>query len=147
MDEIISKSQIEQICLIIKCGDVNGTGFYVREDIVLTARHNIIDSINKGIVIKIDNVEYQSKAIIAEDAQLDMCLIKIKTKNSNYLSLIITQFFFKQDCITYGYPNLEDKNGEHFEGKITTLPKESPYDIRLAIRCSCFNKRKTNRYG
>ncbi|WP_027393240.1 S1 family peptidase [Aquimarina latercula] len=134
MEKIISKSQVEQICVIIKCGDVNGTGFYIGEDIVLTARHNVIDSIDKGVVIGIDNIEYESKAIMAQDAKLDMCLIKVETKNLNYLSLIITQLFFKQDCSTYGFPNYSDKSGEHFDGKINTLPKDSPYDIRLKIK-------------
>lgn len=133
MEEIISKSQVEQICSFIKCGDTNGSGFYIKEDIILTARHNIVDSINSGTILTVDNKKYESTAIIAENAAIDMCLIKVEIKKQPYLPLIITQLFFRQDCSFYGFPNYSDELGEHLEGKINILPKDKPYDIRIKI--------------
>lgn len=133
MDIIFSKNQLEQITTHVKCGDARGTGFFVKNDVFLTARHNIIDAIEKRKSILIEDVLYKSSKIIAENSDVDICLIKVEEKERNCLPLYTTQFFFNQECSFFGFPNYSDKSGEHFLGRINTLPKNKHYDISVRI--------------
>ena len=133
MKKIISKSQIEKFSSSIKCGDAKGSAFYINQSTILTARHNVIDAINNNASIEIGSKSYPSESILVENAELDICLIKVESIDISLTSLVITQLFFEQDCNLYGFPSLRDDSGEHLNGKINALPKEMPYDIRVKI--------------
>src|SRR5262249_53557870 len=70
----------------VSCGNVCGTGFLVRPDRVLTARHCVINALESSAPIELtfsriplDNEETRvSATVVADSAELDVCILAIE---------------------------------------------------------------------
>ncbi|WP_034920876.1 trypsin-like peptidase domain-containing protein [Gillisia sp. CAL575] len=132
MQNIISQEQIEKITIPLTCGDSNGSSFFVKENILLTARHNLLECLEEGEPIKIFDKEYGLTNIIAEDKSLDMCLIEVDF-SAPIFSLIITKLFYKQTCTLFGFPTYSQTNGDHLTGNVHKIATNSPFDISILM--------------
>src|SRR5688572_12554893 len=70
---------------VVSCGDAYGTGYLVRADRVLTARHCIIKAIESNApieltfsTISLDEERHVSATVIVESAELDACILAIE---------------------------------------------------------------------
>ncbi|EAY29476.1 S1 family peptidase [Microscilla marina] len=121
INNVLSPQQLENASVRILCGDEQGTGFFVDQDIILTAYHVIVDCIDENADIKINNVTYSKENVIDYDQKLDLCLIRTNEPTDTILPLTSANISYKQNCSTYGYPYSGEVTGERIEGKVDTI--------------------------
>jgi len=134
MSRIISSTEVEQASVLINCGDDQGTGFFVGIDVIMTARHVVIDCIDDGELIKINEQEYDATSIIADIIDFDVCLIRLREQTKKYLPINNTSQSFSQPCSVFGFPYSQDVTGNHFLGRIDKLESKKHWDF--SFRCS-----------
>ncbi len=134
MSKIISSLQVEQASVLIKCGDEQGTGFFVSENIIITARHVIIDNIEDGQLININGKEYDSTSILADITISDVCLLRLNETSEVFLPVNDTNQSYNQPCSVFGFPYKQDVSGNHFSGRIDKLESKRHWDF--SFKCS-----------
>lgn len=126
----------------INCGPRVGTGWLIRSNIVMTARHCVADAIEKKQPIKLgfnfkENPEEFIANIIDYDDDLDICLLSLDTSNSNSpIAFNDAQPVGGKDFYSYGWPVNKLEMGHRLEGAIAqvldTLKLGNDIEIQIA---------------
>lgn len=111
----------------VNCGRQVGTGWLIRSNIVMTARHCVTDAIEKKEPIKLGfNFKENSEDLIADiidyDDDLDVCLLSLDSSNSN-LPIVFNdaQPIGGKDFYSYGWPVSKLEMGHRLEGPIAQV--------------------------
>ena len=125
----------------ISCGDELGTGFLVTDKLILTARHCVLEAIEKGTVINLDFPSIGDKlsaTVVDDDSALDICLLSvINPLEINPIELTSSLPREGNDWYLFGYP--ESKSiGHRVSGTISQLLDclKLKMDIDLSIEPS-----------
>lgn len=120
-------TQIEQATCKITCGDMTGTGLLISSSRVLTARHCVLDAIEKNIQI---NVRFEvngvaqdiAATVVADDCELDVCLLLLEREMD--ISPIILMESLPQEgkpFSSFGFPVVKLLVGHRLEGTISRV--------------------------
>jgi len=131
----------------IDCGGEFGTGFFVNNKTIITAKHVIdkfILSTESPEDIIIDNLSNYSEKVTCtyidhcDDTGVAIISIEGDYRNDNYLTLCASMIIEKDTITSYGYPNSEDGCivGEPLIGNVfRAIPNsdETMHDVSLNI--------------
>lgn len=120
MDSYLRISMLEnvlkQIVCKIVCGSVNGTGFLVSENRLLTARHCITDYIHdkKEIEVFLEGKKLDTNiSLLHEDADIDIAVLEVDSEfDITHIQLSAIQPRQKMKWSSLGFP--KDKTSSHF---------------------------------
>lgn len=130
--------QIENSCVRLICGEETGSGFFISEDVILTARHVVSDYETNQVTVDFfpkgakTSVQIQAE-VLAEDWNLDIAILKIASGDKPKCQLTIVQSLMRyhERWDTFGYPFANLNNGQRFYGKIIGFNHHSEYDLLL----------------
>jgi len=108
----IEKTLYENVVSLI-CDDRRGTAFFISEDILLTARHNIIGHLedkNIPIVVMVDGVSLMctGESLGNPGETIDVAILKLSTKHnrqSKGLKVLAAKLSREIELYLLGYPN------------------------------------------
>jgi hypothetical protein len=139
MNTIIHPSQLEKATVRITCGDDTGSGFFVTENIVLTARHVIFNHFEEETIIEIhqpseDGTLRLTAICIAQDQSLDIALLRLDTfsQGAEALPLKAIEPRYNSSWTSFGYPYANTLDGVSLKGTVEKTNNLKPYDIDLA---------------
>ena len=126
------KSPIEQITVKLKYDNENATGFFVTDDILLTAYHTFIDyQENTKIEVYIDGVCFEA-SIVDTDKLLDVALLKVNYSSKTILlPLEASALRIGEKWKTFGFPYKTENIGVRYVGKIHQVVANSHWDYLL----------------
>ena len=125
---------MQESSVLILCGADQGTGFFIKEDLVLTARHVVADCLDDDAEIIIEKGVYSRDSIVAENLQLDVCLIKVKKLSKGFLPISNSSFSYNQLCSTFGFPYAGSGHGSHLEARINQIGVEGQWDFSFTAK-------------
>ncbi|WP_422355618.1 S1 family peptidase [Roseivirga pacifica] len=134
MNSYLSSKQVEVSSVLILCGADQGTGFFIKEDLVLTARHVVADCLDDDAEIIIEKGVYSRDSIIAENLQLDVCMIKVKNLSEGFIPISNSSFSYNQLCSTFGFPYADSGHGTHLEARINKIGVEGQWDFSFTSK-------------
>ncbi|MCL4207962.1 MAG: trypsin-like peptidase domain-containing protein, partial [Pirellulaceae bacterium] len=129
---------------VVSCGNICGTGFLVRLDRVLTARHSVIKALESNAPIELtfsrlpldDEERRVAATIVAESADLDACILAVEPIPA-HAPLPITDMPPREGLSwkTFGFPVSKGLLGHRLYGDIAqVLPKpKAKVDIDLSV--------------
>lgn len=126
------KSPIEQITVKLKCDNENATGFFVADEILLTAYHTFIDyQENSKIEVYIDGESFEA-SIVDIDKLLDVALLKVNYSSKTILlPLEASALRIGEKWETFGFPYKTENIGVRYVGKIHQVVANSHWDYLL----------------
>ena len=126
------KSPIEQITVKLRCESENATGFFVADDILLTAYHTFLDcQENAKIEVYIDGKCFEAIIIDTEEA-LDVVLLKVNySLNSRLLPLEASALRVGENWETFGFPYKTENMGIRYVGITHQIISNSRWDYLL----------------
>ena len=126
------KSSIEQITVKLRCEGENATGFFVADDILLTAYHTFLDcQENAKIEVYIDEKSFEAIIIDTEEA-LDVALLKVNySLNTRLIPLEASVLRIGDKWETFGYPYKTENTGIRYTGKIHQIISNMRWDYLL----------------
>lgn len=124
----------------VKSVNETGSGFFVSNNLILTAWH-VISSEETGlsstkIMIKTRDQKVFSAECIASDIDLDIAILKIVEELNDIkpLKLLAKSIQIGESWATFGYPEVKADAGAHIHGKISLVDinlEENHYEIDL----------------
>lgn len=133
MNKIISPKQVEDSTVLINCNGSQGTGFFINNKLILTARHVIEDCLNFGKDFLIGGENYNTTDVLDSCKKQDLCIIKSKYESIEYLPLVRGTISYRQPCSTFGFPSKGIKGGRQFEGKVNSIQVKRHWDFSFEI--------------
>lgn len=133
MNKIISPKQVEDSTVLINCNGSQGTGFFINNELILTARHVIEDCLNFGKDFLIGGENYNTTDVLDSCEKQDLCIIKSKYESIEYLPLVRGTISYRQPCSTFGFPSKGIKGGRQFEGKVNSIQVKRHWDFSFEI--------------
>ncbi|KKK62546.1 hypothetical protein LCGC14_3003250, partial [marine sediment metagenome] len=128
----------------VSCGSEHGTGYLVRADRVLTARHCVIDAINSRCEIALafpaaqhaGQEQHVHATVVAEDADLDTCILVVDPIDG--LSPIPTTAALPREgvpWVSFGFPEGKSMLGHYVRGDVAQVLPEprAKVDIDLSV--------------
>lgn len=126
------KSPIEQITVKLKCDNENATGFFVADDILLTAYHTFIDYQENTKIEVYKDGECFEASIVDTDKLLDVALLKVNySSKTRLLSLEASALRIGEKWETFGFPYKTENIGARYAGKIHQIVANSYWDYLL----------------
>lgn len=110
------KRKLFEAIVPVRCGCNRGTAFFIKDDILLTARHILEDYAidNDEVFIRVDSklIKCQIEYIAEEEDPIDVVLLRTDTyKHEHWLPLLSAVFNEERALCIMGYPK-EIVNGE-----------------------------------
>jgi len=126
------KSPIEQIIVKLKCDNENATGFFVADEILLTAYHTFIDyQENTKIEVYVDGECFEA-SIVDIDKLLDVALLKVNCSSKTILlPLEASALRIGEKWEAFGFPYKTENIGVRYVGKIHQVVANSHWDYLL----------------
>tara|TARA_R110000765_G_scaffold341862_1_gene431983 strand:+ start:2127 stop:7310 length:5184 start_codon:yes stop_codon:yes gene_type:complete len=132
MSSIIDPSQIQNSIVKIKYKGNQGTGFFVTQNVILTAFHTFFEAeIDNSEIVIFKNRDVIIGEILSYDDDLDMCLIKTEESLDSYLRLKSSNIIINEDWQTFGFPNQGEQDTTKFFGTISHKETEERCDFIL----------------
>lgn len=133
---IFNPKQIEISSCKIACGLEKGTGFKVSENLIVTARHVVMENIDDSTSIEIsfEGLKHNIPGIlIAQDEVLDIAIIRIDeiVNSGEFIPLSLNAIRYNDNWETFGYPYAKGMGGGRFSGQVIKINNYLPYDIEL----------------
>lgn len=127
------KSPIEQITVKLKCDNENATGFFVADEILLTAYHTFIDyQENSKIEVYIDGESFET-SIVDIDKLLDVALLKVNYSSKTILlPLEASALRIGEKWETFGFPYKTVNKGVRYVGKAHQIVSNARWDYQLS---------------
>ena len=140
-------TELEKATCRINCGKEVGTGFFINDSHIITAKHVIDDLIldfGKGEVIIIDNLSSYSGQVYCkyidhcDDTGVALLSVECSYRNENHLVLCASEISENEKIDSYGYPESYDgsKVGEPLKGKVLRIisnSQETGHDVSISI--------------
>ncbi|MGV0854182.1 trypsin-like peptidase domain-containing protein [Empedobacter brevis] len=133
MNRIINPTQLQSSVVKIVYKIENGTGFFIANNIILTAYHLFLDdTIEEGAIqIFLQGGHVESCTILYTDEENDICLLKCNAEHDSYLPLTQTPIRINENWESYGYPYQGEQEGLRIYGDINQLIEDEKYDFIL----------------
>jgi hypothetical protein len=140
MITIINPKQLERATVRIVCGQERGSGFFIREDLVMTARHVVLDFIDEKKPIEIEVLNTEGKDIsrfagelVGEDFNLDVAVVKLQDHPPEDHSLPLYAYKVRYDEAweTFGYSAAQLSVGSRYYGKVIKTNSRQVFDIEI----------------
>ncbi|MDO6737380.1 serine protease [Wenyingzhuangia sp. 2_MG-2023] len=132
MSNIIDPSQIQNSIIKIEYKGNQGTGFFVSQNVILTAFHIFLEAeIDNSKIVILKNNEVIIGKVLSYDDELDICLIKTEESFNSYLPSQSTGIKIKEDWQTFGFPNKGEQDAMKFFGTISHKETKEKYDFIL----------------
>ncbi|MDV2449078.1 hypothetical protein CMU93_16425 [Elizabethkingia anophelis] len=133
MNRIINPTQLQSSVVKIVYKTGSGTGFFIANNIILTAYHLFLDNTIEGGAIQIflQGGHVESCTILYTDEENDICLLKYNTEHGSYLPLTQTPIRINENWESYGYPYQGEQEGLRIYGDINQLIEGEKYDFIL----------------
>ncbi len=139
-----SNTHQDSICKILSRD--KGTGFYIGNDLILTAAHVVRKSRKENEQIHIsfinDLTEEHEVEIVQFEGELDLAILKLKEElNIDPLTLLKCPIHSEEKWYSFGFPNTESGQlgGENLMGTITRPRPNDLSDFDTDLRCNDFN--------
>ncbi|AZB22143.1 serine protease [Kaistella haifensis] len=132
MNRIISSATVESsVVQIVYKNKESGTGFFITNNIIITAYHTLLDiKIDENSIIVYDfEQESQQASILHVDEINDICLLKVNNKNSVFLPLTETSIRINDAWNSFGFPYLGHQEGVRLFGIVNQEVKNERYDF------------------
>jgi len=128
----------------VSCGTRNGTAFLVKSDRVLTARHCVIEAVEKSAPITLTfstrNAEEEdfsiAATVLADEAALDICILALNAIDSRIpVALSDTIPREGSNWESFGFPEGKASFGHRLNGELArTLPRPiAKVDVDLSV--------------
>ena len=107
MNRIISSATVESsVVQIVYKNKESGTGFFITNNIIITAYHTLLDiKIDENSIIVYDfEQESQQASILHVDEINDICLLKVNNKNSVFFFFSKTSIRTNDAWNSFGFP-------------------------------------------
>lgn len=135
----ITPQQIEQATLRISCGEESGSGFFVSDTLILTARHVVIDAIEEQEHIYVARTTNGTSkdpilcTLLGDGGEeLDIALLQLSSGNSDIaLPLSNSQVRYNARWETFGFPYAHQISGNRYLGSVRKTNNDKPYDLEL----------------
>lgn len=133
MNRIVNPQQIKLSVVKIIYKNEQGTGFFITNNIIMTAYHIIMDEVINEVEIQIilNDGTLQKCKVLTFDEENDICLLICQFENKIYLPLHITPIRMNENWESYGFPYRGEQNGLRIYGTINELVDNEKYDFTL----------------
>lgn len=133
MNRIVNPQQIKLSVVKIIYKNEQGTGFFITDNIIITAYHIIMDEVINEDEIQIFSIDgkLQKCKVLTFDEENDICLLTCQFENKIYLPLYITPIRINENWESYGFPYQGEQNGLRIYGTINELIDNEKYDFTL----------------
>lgn len=126
------KSSIEQITIKLKCENEHATGFFVADEILLTAYHTFMDSQENARIEIYLNDECFDAIIVDTEKTLDIALLKVNySLNTRLLPLEASALRIGEKWETFGFPYKTGNTGTRYVGKTHQIVSNERWDYLL----------------
>lgn len=133
MNRIVNPQQIKLSVVKIIYKNEQGTGFFITNNIIMTAYHIIMDEVTNEDVIQIilNDGTLQKCKLLTFDEENDICLLTCQFQSKIYLPLYIIPIRINENWESYGFPYQGEQNGLRIYGTINELVDNEKYDFTL----------------
>ena len=130
MYKILNDSIVQKCTVKINYDNSQGTGFFISENIIVTAYHIFFGSEIDEDKIKIQLIDgvIVSGKFISYNEEYDLCLIKSIKKN-NYLPIQSSRIKQENNWFTYGFPYEGESSVFKFKGTINQFREGNKEDF------------------
>ena len=130
MYKILNDSIVQKCTVKINYDNSQGTGFFISENIIVTAYHIFFGSEIDEDKIKIQLIDgvIVSGKFISYNEEYDLCLIKSIKKN-NYLPIQSSRIKQENNWFTYGFPYEGESSVFNFKGTINQFREGNKEDF------------------
>jgi len=104
MEKITNSTQIYGSVLEIFCGTEQGSGFFVSDNIILTAYHVVADFVTGDQVYVKSNDKLIECNVDCFSVEYDICLLSVTSMPTDPLPLENTIMRLRETCEIYGFP-------------------------------------------
>ncbi|SIT07545.1 Trypsin-like peptidase domain-containing protein [Chryseobacterium ureilyticum] len=137
MNRIISSATVESsVVQIVYKNKESGTGFFITDNLIITAYHILLDSKidENSIIVYSSNQEPQQASIFHFDEVNDICLLKVSNKNLVFLPLTEISIRINDTWNSFGFPYQGHQEGVRIFGSVNQELKNERYDF--IVNCS-----------
>lgn len=136
---LITPLQIQQATLRLSCGEDHGTAFFISKNLILTARHVVLDAIEEGqpvyafpAIATSVQPPIACKLLADGGDDLDVALLELPEQSSAFsLPLLSGNVRYNALWETFGYPFEHQISGNRYFGSVRKTNIDKPYDIEL----------------
>ena len=137
---IINPKQLERATVRIVCGQESGSGFFIKEDLVMTARHVIQDHIDEHQPIEIQALNIEGNDIlkypgelVKDDFYLDVALLRLQNHPPGDFSLPLcdSKVRYGDEWETFGYSAGQISVGGRYHGRVVKTNSRQVFDIEI----------------
>lgn len=135
----ITPKQVQDACAQIQCNKENGTGFFISEKTLITARHVIDDYESHPVTVVFkpnegDEMVSCEGIVLNTDWDLDVAIIELKSDllPKGFLPATNSPLRFHDRWHTFGFPFSKTADGQRFNGKIMNFNLTNAYDLALS---------------
>jgi len=140
-------TNLEKATCRIHCGKEVGTGFFISDSKIITAKHVLDDLIldfDKDEKINIDNLNLHSGTVFCkyiahcDDTGVALINVECSYRNDNHLILCASEISENEEIKSYGYPNSNDGSlvGEPLKGKVfrtISNSQDTGHDVSINV--------------
>ncbi|MFT4847695.1 MAG: hypothetical protein ACI8ZO_000286 [Flavobacteriales bacterium] len=132
MNDIIDPSQIQNNIVKIEYKGNQGTGFFVTQNVILTAFHTFLETeIDNSKIVILKNKEIITGQILSYNDDLDICLIKTEESLDTYLPIQASNPKINENWQTFGFPSKGEQDDLKFSGTISHKETKEKHDFIL----------------
>jgi hypothetical protein len=132
MNDIIDPSQIQNNIVKIEYKGNQGTGFFVTQNVILTAFHTFLETeIDNSKIVILKNKEIITGQIFSYNDDLDICLIKTEESLDTYLPIQASNPKINENWQTFGFPCKGEQDDLKFSGTISHKETKEKHDFIL----------------
>lgn len=134
--------ELEKCIALLRCGDEQGTAFFIARDVAISAKHVCIDHIDDPavpVILHLGDLSISAHVIDVEipDSE-DTILLRTETKVDASFVLSIDAKYIPRNAAwtSFGYPRVRAKHGAELRGTVARRLRTSIAAWDLELRCT-----------